>query len=131
MRPDNSNLNKHAMIKAIALPEVDVTSITPAKLAEALQTIHESLTKLQRDVLSVLFLAPKNEILVDDCGQYSNVINALGKVGGRISREIGSMPSGGYHLYWVVTQKTNDEDGKRYWRMRPNFADALTIVGWK
>jgi len=76
-------------------------------------------------------LAPDHQILVDEHGQYSNIINALGKVGGMLSRELGFKPDGGYHLLWIANQNTNSENGKRYWRMLKNFSDALTIVGWK
>ena len=79
----------------------------------------------------MLYLAPDHQILVDEHGQYSNIINALGKVGGMLSRELGFKPDGGYHLLWIANQNTNSENGKRYWRMLKNFSDALTIVGWK
>jgi len=116
------------MNKNSALATIHPAFVSSTRIAAALLRIQLKFTTLQKDTLSALYLAPNREFLVDDRGQYSNVINAFGKIGGMLSRELGFKPDGGYHLLWIATQITNSTDGKRYWRMNPNFAAALSLA---
>ena len=129
IQPKN-NLEYMSMVTAAALPPIHPADLSSVKIAEALENIQTKFTKLQRETLSALYFAPNQEMLVDEKGQYSNIINALGKIGGMLSRELGFKPDGGYHLLWIANQNTNPENGKRYWRMKANFSAALAIVSW-
>lgn len=111
------------------LPLIAPDSVAPERLAAAFAEIEPSLSKLQRDMLSAMYHAADHSLMIDGDGQYSKIINAFGKVGGRLSRQLGFQPERGYHLLWIAYQGPG-KDGTMAWRMRENFAKALGIFGW-
>lgn len=104
--------------------------VSSEHLVAAFSEIEPSLTKLQRDTLSAMYRAPEHSIPIDVAGQYSNIVNAFGKVGGKISRQLGLQPDKGYHLLWIAYQSPDKASGTMVWRMRDNFARALEMLGW-
>lgn len=109
---------------------VSPDSFDRGRLTEAFAAIEPGLSTLQRDVLSMLYHAPERAIPVDGKGQYSNIVNALGKIGGKLSKELNCQPEKGYHLLWIACQEKNASSGIIEWRMRENFAAALVAAGW-
>lgn len=113
-----------------SLPLVAPGSVPPERLATAFSALESSLSKLQRDTLSAMYHATDHSLPIDGDGQYSIIINAFGKIGGKISRQLDCQPDGGYHLYWIASQLTKTEGSPPVWKMRENLVKALSMLGW-